>query len=267
MSDGEHEPGKTAILRLLAVTQGQWGERIATHIQASAPEDWNVEIWAAPRVLPLVIDDPEDFLPPALPEADLVLSLGDVPGLAQLIPDVVRMTGARAVIAPIDRNESLPPGLESQVKRWLDDLGVRSAFPKPFCSLTPAAYNRSPLVTTYEDPFIQRFAEHFGRPEFEVTVEGGRVASVEVKRDSACGCASFVAENLVGEPVDESLEKAGMLHHHFPCLASMNQDRDYQDTLMHVSGNLLKEAIKDEVESHLSVIYLRPHGRVDEEQP
>ncbi len=67
----------------------------------------------------------------------------------------------------------------------------------------------------------------------------------------------------VGIPVDDSVEKAGMLHHHFPCLASMNQDSDYLDTLMHVSGNILKDNIKEEVESHLTVAFLRPPGQVE----
>jgi hypothetical protein len=116
----------------------------------------------------------------------------------------------------------------------------------------------------YNDPFIQRFAEQFGKPEFRVTVDESHVTRVDLIRDSACGCARYVAENLIGIHVDESIEKAGMLHHHFPCLAGMERDPDYLDTLMHVSGNLLKDAWKDEVRSHLSVVYLRPHGRVED---
>jgi hypothetical protein len=55
-----------------------------------------------------------------------------------------------------------------------------------------------------------------------------------------------------------------MLHHHYPCLASMNKDADYLDTLMHVSGNLLIDAIKDELSAHLATIYIRPHGLTDD---
>jgi hypothetical protein len=55
-----------------------------------------------------------------------------------------------------------------------------------------------------------------------------------------------------------------MLHHHFPCLASMTQDPDYLDTLMHVSGHLMRDAVRQELEDHLTpVAYLRPQGRVD----
>ena len=252
------------LFQILSVTQGKWGERIAENIAANAPADWVVRSWAAPRVLPPIVDDPDEFLPPSLPEADLVLALGEVSGLIQLIPDIVKMTGAKAVVAPIDRNESLPPGLATQLSQWLKEMDVSIALPKPFCSLAEYSYNRKPLVKTYNDPLIQRFAAHFGKPEFRVTVEDEKIVAVEVQRDSACGCARHVAENLIGVKVDEAVEETGMLHHHFPCLASMNQDRDYNDTLMHVSGHFLQDAIKEGLGSHLSTLYIRPIGHVDE---
>jgi hypothetical protein len=253
-------------LRILAVTQGLWGERIAENIQAQAPPEWQVATWAAPRVLPPVIDYPEDYLPESFDPADLVLALGEVSGLAQLIPDIAQMCGAKSVIAPVDRNASLPPGLVKQLEGWLDKMDVFVAFPKPFCSLSPRQYNRTPLVREYQDPIVARFAEHFGRPEFEVAVEDGKIDSVEVRRDAACGCARYVAERLVGESVDNSIEQAGLLHHHFPCLADMNKDPHYRDTLMHVSGNFLKDAIKEQVQSHLSIVYVRPQGRVEDDK-
>lgn len=256
----------TSPFRLLAVTQGRWGERIADHLRRHAPSDWAVEAWAAPRLIPPVVDSPEEFLPPTLPAADLVLALGEIPGLAQLIPEVARLTGARAVIAPIDRNESLPPGLAAQLCRWLEAMGVAAAFPKPFCSLTCDSYNRAPRVTTYEDPLIRRFAEHFGRPVFRVAVALGKIERVEVVRDAACGCGRHVAAGLPGTPVDEAVEAAGMLHHHYPCLASMNKDADYCDTLMHVSGHFLQDALKEGIRPHLTpVAYLRPSNLVEQE--
>jgi hypothetical protein len=247
-------------LRILAITQDLWGERIADNIDSKAPEGWVVERWAAPPMLPLVIDDPSDFLPSTFPEADLVLALGKVPGLAQLVPDIAAACGAQAVIAPIDRNESLPPGLANQLKGWLEQQGLVVAFPKPFCSLTEATFNALRVQEEYDHPVIRTFASAFGNPEFEFQIRDKTIVGAEVKRDSACGCAAYVADNLVGSSVADALDKAGMLHHHYPCLASMNQDADYSDTLMHVSGNILKEAIKTELEPHLEVKFMRPTG-------
>ena len=174
------------------------------------------------------------------------------------------MVGARSVVAPIDRNSALPPGLATQLEGWLEQMGVAAVFPKPFCSLTETSYNRTPLVRNYEDEYIARFAKHFGKPEIRAEVEDGQIREAEVIRDAACGCARHVSENLIGTHVDGALEEAGMLHHHYPCLASMDNDPDYQDTLMHVSGNLLKDQLKDELSAHLATIYLRPHGLTDE---
>jgi hypothetical protein len=255
--------GADSTLSILAVTQGQWGERIAENITANAPSDWSVQSWAAPRVIPPIVDDPEEFLPETLPGAELVLALGDVTGLYLLIPDIARMVGAKAVIAPIDRNTSLPKGLATQLESWLESMGVASVFPKPFCSLTEGHYNRKPLVRTYDNPLIQRFAAHFGKPEFRVIVEDKKIGAVEVMRDSACGCARHIADHLIGVHVDDAVEKTGLLHHHYPCLASMDQDQDYNDTLMHVSGHYLRDAIKDEIKSHLTITYLVPHGHTD----
>jgi thymidylate synthase len=250
--------------RILAVTQGVWGERIATHLAAAAPDDWRVESWRAPRALPPVIDDPDDTLPAELPVADLLLALGETPALAQLIPDLARRCGARAVIAPIDRNESFPPGLVRQVASWLDGLRITVVFPKPFCSLTESTVDVGRHTRDYEDPLIRRFASHFGRPQFQAEVYAGRITRLVVLRDSACGCARHVAEGLAGTPVDEAVEAAGMLHHHFPCLASMNQDTDYHDTLMHVSGHLIQDSLRDEICEYLTPIpFWRPDGRLE----
>lgn len=250
-------------LRILCITQGQWGERIAANVQATAPADWSVEVRSFPRVLPPVIDEPEDFLPPDLPQSDLLLALGEISGLAQLIPEIAKATGARSVLAPIDRNESLPPGLVGQLQGWLEQQGISVVFPRPFCSLTEETINYGRLQTAYDDPLVGRFAASFGKPELMVQVQGGRIAEVEVLRDAACGCARYAAEHLPGIPVEQSLEEAGMLHHHFPCLASMNQDPDYHDTLMHVSGNILKDSLKEALGEHLQIAYLRPAGQVE----
>src|SRR4030042_3640917 len=185
-------------LRLPAVSQGGWGERIASSIHPHAPAEWHVERWTAPRVIPPVVDYPEDYLPGSFEAADLILSLGETAGLAQLIPDIVRMAGATAVIAPVDFNEALPPGLIRQLTRWVEQQGAVIVFPRPFSSLTPTTYNRTPLVQAYDQPLIRAFAEYFGRPEFEIQVSDRRVAGVQVKRDAACGCARPVAGGRSG---------------------------------------------------------------------
>ncbi len=255
---------KEEALCVLTIVQGQWGQRITDNLRKHAPPSWSVDSWTAPRLLPLVIDDPQEYLRASMPSADLVLALGDVPGLAQLVPDIVRLSGARAVIAPIDRSSALPAGLAQQLEQWLEDMGVASVFPKPFCSLGQTGYNLRSNVRTYDDPLIRRFAEHFGKPKVQVELAEGKIVKVNVLRDAACGCTRYVAERLIGVEVGEAVETAGLLHHHYPCLASMTKEPEFQDTLMHVSGNILKDTLKSHIKSHVSETFLRPHGLIEE---
>ena len=254
-------------MRILAVISGEYGRRHVDNIRRHGPATWQVEVWQAPAVLPPVIDYPEDYLPESLPPADLVLAFGKHRGVAELIPDVARMTGAQAVIAPVDREEWLPRGLARQLRGWLADMGVACATPKPLCSLTETHYNLRRHRVEYDDPLIAEFARSFGRPEFRITVDPGTrtVAAAEVVRDACCGCARHVAQGLVGLSVDDAEQEAGLLHHHYPCLASMGVDPDYNDTLMHVSGNILKEQVGEQIKPYRRVVYIVPGERCEDQ--
>jgi hypothetical protein len=229
------------------------------------PPDWHIEVWVTPRVLPPVLDYPEDYLPESLPGADLILSLAELPGVAEMIPDMARMTGAQAVIAPIDSQAWLPFGLARQLREWLARAGVACVTPMPFCSLTETHTHALRQRAPYDDPLIREFARFFGQPAFSIEVdrEQGRIGPVVVTRDACCGCARFVAEKMSGLPLADVLEQAGLLHHHYPCQASMGIDALYGDTLMHVSGNIMKDAVKDALGDDLPVSYIRPGGYVE----
>ncbi len=75
-------------MRILVVINGDYGRRHADNLHAHTPDSWNIEVWKGPRLLPPIVDDAEEFLPPALPAADLILSLGEHPGIATLLPDI-----------------------------------------------------------------------------------------------------------------------------------------------------------------------------------
>jgi hypothetical protein len=253
-------------MRMLAIISGEYGARHVANILQHGPAQWQVEVWKAPQVFPLVIDYPEDYLPERLPASDLILSFAEHKGVAELLPEVAQMTGAKAVLAPIDSEAWLPRGLARQLRGWLEKMDVECATPKPLCSLTEYDYGvtrRQRLL--YSSPLISEFARHFGQPDLEITVdpETRLITSAEVRRDAVCGCARYVAQGLVGLPADEAEEKAGLLHHHYPCLASMGKDIDFGDTLMHVSGNVLKDNVGAQVKAYKRVQYLDPGKRSD----
>jgi hypothetical protein len=247
-------------VRILAIITGEYGRRHVDNIRAHAPSAWEIEVWRAPAAYPPIIDYPEDHLPESLPDADLVLAFGEHKGIAELLPEIVRRTGARAVIAPVDREEWLPRGLARQLRRWLTELSVTCVTPKPLCSLTETHYNVKRHRIEYDDPLIAEFARHFGRPQFRIVVDPDTrdIAEIEVVRDAVCGCGRYVGQELLGVPVDDAERLAGLLHHHYPCLASMGKDSDFNDTIMHVSGNIMKEQVKEEISDHIEARYIRP---------
>jgi len=248
-------------VRILGVITGEYGQRHLSNVRAHAPSTWRIEQWCAPSRYPIVIDYPDEYVPSDLPRADLVLSFPEVAAVAELIPDVVKRTGASAVIAAVDNEAWLPRGLARQLRGWLERMGVVCATPKPLCSLTETDFGvtrrqRMP----YTDPLISEFARYFGQPDLRLAVdpESKAITGVEVVRDAVCGCARFVAERLVGVSVDDAEQQAGLQHHHYPCLASMGIDVDFSDTLMHVSGNVLKDNVAVQIKPFKTTRYVAP---------
>jgi len=249
-------------VHILAIISGEYGRRHVANLKRHAPPGWQIETWPAPAVLPPVIDYPEDYLPAQLPAADLILAFGEQRGIAELLPDIAARCQAKAVLAPIDNEAWLPRGLARQLRGWLERMGVACATPKPLCSLTETSYLMARRERVhYDNPWIAEFARYFGQPEMAITIDPTQrvIISAEVSRDAVCGCARAVAEGLAGVSVDEAEEKAGLLHHHFPCLASMGIDPDFNDTLMHISGNILRDNVSEQVKPYKT--YITPGQR------
>jgi hypothetical protein len=253
-------------MRMLAIISGEYGTRHVANVRAHGPATWSLETWQAPAVLPPVIDYPENYIPASFAPAELLLSFAEHRGVAELIPEIAALCGARSVLAPVDNENWLPRGLARQLRGWLKDMGVFCATPKPLCSLTETEYlaTRRERVR-YDDPLVAEFARYFGRPELHITVDPDSrfITSVEVQRDAVCGCARYVAERLVGVSADDAEQESGMLHHHFPCLASMGIDPDFSDTLMHVSGNILRDNVAAQVKPFKRIQYVRPGAKED----
>lgn len=227
-------------MRVLIAIQGHYGQRIADSVRMYGPSDWKVYTFTFPEDLPAIIDDADEYLPEDLPAADLLISLGEHPGVAQMIPDIVERCGAKAVIAPADNRAWLPPGLAKQIKRKLESMGVDMVYPVPFCSL---AQKDSP------NPHIKEFARYFGRPEMDIELDKDRIKRVSVIRGAPCGCSPYVADGLVGVWYRDAVEKAGLLHHQYPCLATMVMDQEFEDTLMHRAGLMTKLAVQEAIKS------------------
>jgi len=247
---------------------GQLGQAKVENIRNNGPMTWSIEVFEPPLALPPIIDDPDEFLPKSLPHVELLLYLGESPSTAQLLPAIARKCRARSVIAPVDNSAWLPSGLATQIKKELGDAGIASVFPKPFCTLTEASYNYRRSAEGYEDLLIAEFAKHFGMPQVEVAVNPNskKIEKVDVIRDAACGNTRYVAQGLIGVSADDAEFEAGMLHHHYPCLAAMTVehiDDRLDDTLMHVAGYIIRDSVAEQVKTFKKpAVYLKGEGYV-----
>jgi len=227
-------------MRILAVINGKYGKRIVKNLKAFAPSQWKINVWEVSLSFPPIIEEPEEFLPEDLPSSDLIISLGELPQIAELIPELTKLTGAKAVILPCDNRDWLPSGLGNQIKKELGKMGVDCALPSPFCSLTRKGT---------KNKYITSFAKYFGKPEIEIFCKEGKIDKVKVTRQAPCGATLFIAEKLKGVKVEEAEEKAALFHHYYPCLAS-GKIENFKDSILHTSANLTKSIVKKAVFNH-----------------
>lgn len=222
-------------MEILIVTQGKWGERIAAHLAETAPEGWSLSTWRGPAVLPVVLDEPQLYLPGALPQVDLLLVLTESRGVTDLSPDIAALCGAQAAIVAVDRRAAAPAGLRRQVQERFRAMGVECSVPMPFCSLAPSAR---------QHPLVRTFAERYGRPEVVCTTVDGAITACEVVRETPCGNTRYIAERLPGTAAIEAAERAGLLHHYYPCWGGMGGDPVLGGhTLLHIAAKMAQQAV------------------------
>ena len=220
-------------MNIFILTSGKYGSRIINHVAKMGFASSIVGIHEVPENSPEFIDNVTKYVPDNLPEADLILSLGLYGDINMIIPIVASKTGAKSIIVPVHDPKQIPVGLQREIE--IETCGAKIVFPKPFCSLEPVG-----------DEYIDKFVESFGKPELEIEADD-LIRHIEVKRGAPCGSTWFVAGKLENVPVDEAEFEAGHRYHNYPCLASMNVDPQIGDTILHLAGYKIKEAVKREL--------------------
>ncbi|MCW4033479.1 MAG: DUF166 domain-containing protein [Candidatus Bathyarchaeota archaeon] len=213
--------------------QGWYGQRIVENLREKSPKNWEFYIHKFPNKLPIIIDKLDKFMPKQFPKCDLLISLGEDPAIISLLPDLVKKSGAKAIVAPVDNSDWNPPGLRKQVSNELKKLGVAFSFPKPFCSMNSNSKNE----------IIDGFAERFGAPNLKITSEKGIIKEIKVLRGAPCGATHFVTEKLKGSSDNEAKSKASLLVQTYPCLASRTKDQECGEHLIHVAAYIIKGAV------------------------
>ena len=237
---------------VLVLYRGTYGQRIADNVKLRAPDDWQIKTFILPDALPVIVDEPEEFLPDDLPTADLLLFLAETSQAAQLMPEAARLSGACAVIAPIDNNAWIPSGLRLQLRGELSSLSVVAVFPEPFCTLTEELIHDQANLEPKQIEILTDFLKYFGRPRLGVILnEDETIKEVTIERGAACGSSQYAAERLRGLHMSEAVPRGGLICLHYPCLASMKPTRpkDGVENLMHLSGIIFNEELAEAIQA------------------
>lgn len=194
----------------------------------------------APSLLPVVIEDSmRAYLPKELPEAGIAILSELHPDLLLELPPLLKDSSEiKAIIVPQESPARIP---RRQIEEACARAGIEIAFPKPFCDLQPRA--DQPLITRFTDEF------KIGRPKVSVEVDkSGTIHHVDVLRSAPCGSTWFVAQQLARVDVRntrELHEQISAAHHSYPCTASMEQDPEIGDTILHKAGYIIRTAIEE----------------------
>jgi len=218
-------------IKIFILSSGDYGSKIINNIANRGYASAIVGLHEFKEDLPEFIDDFEAYIPKELPKCDLILSLGLKGDINMILPEIASRTGAKSVIVEIHDPVQLPPGLQREIEA--SSKGIKIVFAKPFCSLKPVG-----------DETIDEFAKYFGKPELEI--EGKQyIKNINVIRGAPCGSTWYVADQLIGFPLEDAELESGNKIHNYPCVASMATDTVVGDTILHLAGYKIKEAVKE----------------------
>ena len=104
-----------------------------------------------------------------------------------------------------------------------------------------------------KNPVFDEFTSVFGKPEIKVNCQGEKIAEIDVIRGSPCGATNFMAEDILGENVDdiENLaKKAGLRIQHYPCrghkLRLFADEESHKQLASQLHYESVKKALKNE---------------------
>ncbi len=200
--------------------------------------DWsfkdNVKNIVVDEVYEEFVDNPYDYLPELL-EGDVCIAQLHEDLLYEL-PLLLKEKGYKALIVPSETPHDLSLALRRDLKRVCDNYNIEFENPKPFCSLEKKEDNK----------YINEFIDYFkiGKPELDIEVENGIIKDVKVKISAPCGETYYIAKRLKGKKIDNLKEEIANAHHNYPCLASMEIDKELGDTILHKAGYIAIETIE-----------------------
>ena len=204
-----HHPDRP--MKILVFQQGGRGESKVKGIQRYGQNRFTVTLITIDQPLPAVVDDASEYLPETI-EADLVLDFLKHPDLSH---DLALL--CRRLAIPI-----VASGKKTTVE------GTHT--PPVCCAL---AHHRE----------LGSYSRCFGAPEFDVTIEDGKIKQVTVRRGAPCGATWEAARRMTGYSVKEAPVRMGLDTQFFCTADPSNWDPLWGKSPVHLAADLHRAAL------------------------
>jgi len=192
-----------------------------------------VGVLTFPAVLPAIVEKPQEFLPPSVPDHDVLLALAVNEEI--LAAFVERFAIGKGIVIPIEAGEWISPHGVATITTLCNAKGIEVAFPKPFCSFDPP---QGSVLGEFRKAF------RIGKPQIEFSVRDGVIAETTAVCSAPCGATYYMARWLKGARVDENLTHVvEKLLSCYPCTAGHTIDPEFKDSIMHQACKIQKRIV------------------------
>ncbi|MDD3984671.1 MAG: DUF166 family protein [Methanobacterium sp.] len=212
------------MLKIAVVTDGPYGDRAFDTICKEFDCDF-IELEKPESILMEEIEIAQEILE-NLKSKDIIISYVLHPDLLlELVEQLQDYVGW--IIVGAWKGE----GFKNQIEKY-DNI----VCPENMCDLEESG-----------DEVFNEFVSKFGKPIVQIELIGNKVSKVHVLRSSPCGSTFFVAQEMIGEDVNNLPIKAGLKVQHYPCRAS--KMRLFVDECKkELAANFHKDAFENAIE-------------------
>lgn len=208
----EKTPDNTAIpVRILVFQQGGKGDSKVKGIEKYGRAPYLITKITIEEGLPPVIDDTSEYFPESL-DADIVLDYLKHPDLSH-------------DLAALCKKADIP--MIASGKKTV----VEGTLTPPIC----CALARHDHLGSYGD--------QFGYPEFDVSVEKGKIKDIRVIRGAPCGATWDAVQKIVGMAVDEAPVRFGLDTQFFCTADPANWDPIGGKSPVHLAADIHRAAL------------------------
>lgn len=182
-----------------------------------------------PAVLPYVLESPSDYVPGDIPAHDVLLVINIHEQILLEVLKICKHWGTKGAVVPLEAPHWISGATKVQANEICEQHDIEISFPKPFCSFKPPGGG---ALDAFRDEF------HIGFPDVDLSVENGKITEAHVHVSAACGATYYIARWLVGRSLKDNLEIEVISKrlHSYPCTASMEWDKELDDTPLHIAG-------------------------------